>query len=742
MDAWALQGAEAAVKQQQYVLDFLQGELGPTFKGRFDLEAYNHGAQLMENAEPVLPGGFRLRGGLFQVNDETLSGKCRLHPFIISRNRAYILEFGAGYLRFWKEGMLVRSGADPVVVTTPYTAADIPKLWFAQTNNILIITCQNAPIKKLEYEPDTSTLTFGSLAITGNSGKLPFQPITDAPNNGDWPAIGAFFNGRFYAMGTKNKPTGIWASEPYDYGNLTEYDTVSSTSRQIREPMHLVKGNVTSGSKVISGIEAADLNDVRAGDTIWGAGIVKKAKLSFTGKTTVDSPTITGISSSVVTDIEIGDPISGSNIPVTTVASKGTNSLTLNANATKTEEAGVFQRDALSTHVTSVGADSITMDRAATQTAANQVVYTGWADPTIPEYGDVTITRDIVTEGNAFFMEIASDQAEEISWAASGKDLVIGTTTGERIIPTGVSPLDLACIRQTAYGGASIQPFLFADTLLFVEQGAGGIREYFYRDEAGAYQSPDLTWQAPHLFEDAILEMDYQNRPRPTIWAVVGNGELRGCLYSRQQGARGWYRLTTPGGVIEDIAVVPEGAKDALYASVLRNGARRLERLGDEGHLDAARRVSKTAGFIPTTWLPVGASARVIYNGKAYDITVTEGTTVLPSEIPNGALVLVGLPFTGKVRTMPLQAQSAIGSAQMRTKAIKRIVARVLNSYPFKVGPSESSLERAEISGPATGDYPIQVPGTWDTDGSILFVMDEPFDVTVLAVQVEIDAGG
>lgn len=729
------------MKQQTYILDFLQGELAPTFKGRFDLETYNHGASLMENVQPEIPGGFSLRGGLFQRSDDTVLGACRLHPFIMSRDRAFVLEFSVGKLRFWQDGALVRQSGTPISVNTPYAAGDLPKLWFAQTQNVLLITCQSAPIKKLEYDPDTATITFGSLTITGNIGKLPFQPVTDSGNLGDWPAVGAFFNGRFYAMGTKNNPTGIWASKPFEYGNFTMYETLTNQSRQLREAMHLLTGSITSGSTSVTGIPAADVASVKAGDTIWGTGIVKKDKLSFTGATTDASPTITGVSSAVLAEIAVGDPISGTNIPSTTVASKGANSLTLAANATKTESAGVFQRDAVSTHVQSVGANSLVMDRAATQTLAAQILYTGWADPTIPEYENVTMTRDIVTEGSAFFMELASDTAEEITWAAAGKDLVIGTATGERIIPGDVSAVNLACIRQTGYGGAAIQPFLFAEALLFAEQGGEAIREYYYRDEAGAYQSPEITWQAKHLFSAGIKELDYQNRPYPTIWAVLGNGELRGCLFSRQHGAAAWYRLTTPGGTIEEIAVVPEGAKDSLYACVLRNGTRRLERLGEEGHLDASRLVTQTAGKVAAAWLPAG-SATAVYNNKAYAITIAAGEASLPSEVPDGAQVLVGLPFVGRVRTMPAQAQSALGSAHLRPKAVMRAIARVLECYPFKAGPKEDILERAELAGPATGDYPIQLSGTWDTDGSVLFVMDEPLDVTVLAVAIELDAGG
>ena len=84
----------------------------------------------------------------------------------------------------------------------------------------------------------------------------------------------------------------------------------------------------------------------------------------------------------------------------------------------------------------------------------------------------------------------------------------------------------------------------------------------------------------------------------------------------------------------------------------------------------------------------------------------------------------------------------ALAQAQMLQKSVQQMIARVLNCYTFKAGVEETLLEPVEITGAKTGDVNIQIPGTWDTEGSIIMTGSDPLDVTVLAVAVIVDAGG
>jgi hypothetical protein len=651
------------MKEQQLFSDFTAGELAPAFKGRPDLQLYNRGASLVTNCIPQIPCGFAFRGGLYRAADN-LHGKCVLVPFIISSTVAYILEVGfygsAGYIRYWLNGELVKSGGPPVESATTYAEADLPALCFAQTSNQIIITHRGYAPRSVTW--DGANFSFGTITIAGNAGQVPFQSA------GNYPGICAFFNGRLYLASTTNATTTIWASRPYDFEDFTFFDTITTTTKQLRDPIRTWTGNCTNGSAEITSIAAA-----------------------------------------TVTALKVGDRVTGTDIPTDTfIQAKGTT--------------------------------SITLDKTATGAHTAQTFTSYWHDNSIPEYEDVSTTRDVITEGNAFVMELASDQNEQIVGLVAAKDLIVRTTSGERVIPTTITAVDLSCVKETGYGSAAVQAFLFERSMVMVEAGGRTIREYRYTKDG--YESPELTFHARSLFESStIIDIDYQNTPIPTIWAVLASGEMRGCVYSDANGIAAWFRLTTVSGTIESLAVVPGTSGDDLYVSVLRGSTRSMEKLVTTCHLDNCRQATKSAGKVTgITWIT--GAATVVYNNVHYDVTVAANEATLPSAIPDGSTVYLGKEYTGTVTTMPTQMETPLGPGPMRKRTVTRAIAKVLASYPFKAGTAEASLEQAKFTGPATGDYTIPIRGNWDTEGCVIIRMDEPFDLTVLAVAIEIDTGG
>lgn len=90
-------------------VNFNGGELTPLMNGRVDFDGYRSGCVQMENFM-VRPygGAFKVPGTQYlgEVKDSTK--KVRLVPLKISRTENYVLEVGAGYIRFFKEGTPAR----------------------------------------------------------------------------------------------------------------------------------------------------------------------------------------------------------------------------------------------------------------------------------------------------------------------------------------------------------------------------------------------------------------------------------------------------------------------------------------------------------------------------------------------------------------------------------------------------------------------------------------------------------
>ncbi len=95
---------------------FSGGELSPRLYGRSDLQKYASGAECIENFI------IRPEGGLMRRHGTRFAGclrdnfrRGRLIPFVFSTVQAYVLEFGDGVIRVWKDGALVTLATRPVM---------------------------------------------------------------------------------------------------------------------------------------------------------------------------------------------------------------------------------------------------------------------------------------------------------------------------------------------------------------------------------------------------------------------------------------------------------------------------------------------------------------------------------------------------------------------------------------------------------------------------------------------------
>lgn len=91
-------------------VSFTGGEISPSLHGRVDLAKYQSSLKTCRNwlVEPF--GGVRNRPGTRLIAETKTEGKkVRLVPFVFSQSQTYVLEFGQGYIRFFRGGVSVPS---------------------------------------------------------------------------------------------------------------------------------------------------------------------------------------------------------------------------------------------------------------------------------------------------------------------------------------------------------------------------------------------------------------------------------------------------------------------------------------------------------------------------------------------------------------------------------------------------------------------------------------------------------
>ena len=169
---------------------------------------------------------------------------------------------------------------------------------------------------------------------------------------------------------------------------------------------------------------------------------------------------------------------------------------------------------------------------------------------------------------------------------STGAEWVVNGNEDGILIPTAINA------RQQSYFGTSPRaPIIIGTTAIYVQARGTVLRSLGFDFNKDAYAGTDLTIMASHLVDDfTISDMDYQQIPHSIVWVVRSDGTLLGMTFIEDHEIIGWHRHDFQGGLVESVAVIPEGNEDVLYLSIRRtiNGkvTRYIERMNTRRVVD------------------------------------------------------------------------------------------------------------------------------------------------------------
>lgn len=363
---------------------------------------------------------------------------------------------------------------------------------------------------------------------------------------------------------------------------------------------------------------------------------------------------------------------------------------------------------------------------------------------------------------------VASRDLNQIQHVIALQQLLMLTSAAEwRVSPLNsdaITPTSISVRPQSYVGASSVQPVMANNTAIYAAARGGHIREIAYNYNAGGYVSGDLSLRATGLFDGYdILDLSFSKEPYPVVWAVSSSGSLLGLTYVPEQQVGAWFEYTTA-GAFESVAVVQEGLDDVIYTITSRtiNGeskrfvecsTRREDTTPRRGNfLDCSGEYfgDETTSVSGITWL-AGQEVTVNADGAVVKgLTVGEdGTLTLPKK---ASRVVVGLPYTMEVQTMPIVAQVSDGSlAKGHTKNVSRVWLRLKNSAAPEVGSNFSDMAQVKTRTKETFGEPPRLidgviealpPGKWEDDTGVCVRMDKPLPFTLISHSSEIELGG
>lgn len=325
---------------------------------------------------------------------------------------------------------------------------------------------------------------------------------------------------------------------------------------------------------------------------------------------------------------------------------------------------------------------------------------------------------------SALSLTIDGGQGDPLKWVAPSKRLLYGTsgaegTLGEQTTNQVFAPGNTKAEPETKWGSRAVTPCLIGQAVVCVHKSGRDVREFGYSLENDGFDSQSLTLFARHLFPRSagIEQMVFQQQPHNVVWAGRSDGLLLGMTYNKQQGVSGWHRHPLGGdGIVEAVCSIPspDGSRDDVWLIVRRTIDSQIVRYvewltpeyedGDDRALVSnadCHLIYEGTATDTITGLDhlEGCTVSVKVNGASHpNRTVESGSITLAAEYTK---VAVGLLSNGRLKLMPIEAGAQMGTSKAKTKRIHKVTLSLVESLGGLCGPTFDLMERLQYRTPS-----------------------------------------
>lgn len=660
--------------------NFTGGEFSPKLQGRTDLEKYNASAKLLSNWVILKQGGIQARPPLaYKGEVKTSATPTRLIPFIYSATTAYILEFGDGYMRVWRDG--VRLSFEMAV---PYPDESLFDLRYTQSADTMIVFHPTVyPHRILRFSDTSWTI-----------GPAPFDP-SPIGEVGHTSATVTLTLAALSGAGVTLTASASFFL-PSDVGRVV---VVAGSSAVIT--------SYTSNVQVVVTILVAFAALAHAPGT-WTLEGTPLADATPSAKSPVGAPTEITLSAGGWRAEDVGKyvEISGGIVKLAF----------LDGVSPTTKATGTIIQELLAT--TAAPADSWVLkgplwsdargypkcgtfhSQRLWTASTSRYPQTLWGSRPGLSFDFTPGTLD----DSAIYKTISSSEVNPIEHLVSAITLMIlgyaQEYSGRGGVEKGITQGNMQIDYQSSWTTTGVvRPLPVGEEVLTVERAGTVIRAFSARQVEG-FASVPISFFSEHLLESGVKSVAYEQRPESVVWIVTNDGKLHAMTYNVAQNLICLSSGETD-GVVECVATVPAGVRDATYAVVRRtiNGAtkRYVEMLDwtvTYGRHDSL--IVLTAGSAQTVWTGLGhleAKTVRVHGDDIYlgEFTVTGGQIT----IPRGALkVHVGLGFDSVCTLQPPVIETREGNSQGGSVSIHKVRVKMLNSVGLNVNGEDVEFRR------------------------------------------------
>lgn len=676
--------------------NFTGGEVSPTLTARYDLARFGTSVQCMENFLPGLHGDIARRPGTRFVAD--LGQYSILIPFSfnVEADQNFCLILSDKLLRV-SDGTRLLSAS----VETPYAAADLLQISWAQVGDVIYLAHPSYPLHKiLRTDAPTDTEERYAWSIE----KVILNESIPAPA-----APSVTFNGEGGSYTLRYKVVAV------DADGRESLASPAGAASNGKHPSDWVQGN--SATISWKGVEGATEYNIYREEAGYFGFIGISQSTTFSDQNyqadTADTPK------------EDWDPFADGNYPATVSFHQQRMVLGGGKKSPQTfymSRTGDFENFRKSRPVQDD-------DPVEYMVASGSIDAIQW----LASFGELLI---------------GTSGAE---YKASGESGVI-------------TPKNASITAQSYWGSSGgLSPLIIGNSVMHVQRHGARVRDLFYSLEKDGYAGNDLSIMAPHLFDGhSLKQWAYQQTPGSNIWCVRDDGVLLCLTYLKEHEIYGWSRQLTAGEAVSVMSM--SGTNEDVIMLVVRRtiGGQEhyfLERMAgsfgpdtpieDAYYVDCgitARRAEPSEIVDGLDHLE-GCELAVLADGSPLEgLSVHEGRI----EIPYPAKVVhAGLPFASVLSPLPVETDAQTGSTLGKRRGYGKCVARLFRSVGGRYGAERDILydfpflpERYdEPCEPFSGDMEFTPGGGQEAETSVWLVQDRPMPMHIVALMCDVDFG-
>lgn len=382
--------------------------------------------------------------------------------------------------------------------------------------------------------------------------------------------------------------------------------------------------------------------------------------------------------------------------------------------------------------------------------------------------GFASFDDTVVGDSGPINRAVATGGFDGFRWALGLQRLVAGTAA--QIVSMRSSAFDepLAPTAFTARtsstdGAARIRPVRIDTTGVYVGADRQRVHELYFDIAATDYRTRELTKFKQEMCEAGVADIAVQRSPVRRLWLPLDDGICAALTYDTDDDVVAWTPVETD-GVIERVAVLPSSSEDRVYCIIKRVvnmvTRRYIEKLAKRTEMQGGTLTKCLDSFVlysgaPTTTITGLGHLEAKTVGVWADGAPVPGTFVvsgaqitgLPSSVSEA---VVGLPYTGRIKTTKLNYGAELGSAISQQKRVARVGlimadtswrgVRVGRDFSHLTGLPATYRGKALAAGQVLTEYdarPASFNGGWDADSRVCIEVTTPNCCTLMGLAIE-----